>query len=162
MRGLKNENERSDPETLQRHPHSLEARFANTVLPNYWFAQDGEAYLELAVEQRLLQDFNCANAKFMQAAIFGASDLWATYGEAVVQEINPDGNAVNTRLLIDGRPVGVFADDTLARGQWPGVLNPKAADSGKVARRAWEHFKLTNTEGAGEMPAEWTGTPPPN
>ncbi len=135
----------------------LAQRFAEGM-PDFYFVQDGDEHVTLTAQQRALQDFNCSNGKFTMIAIYG-QDPWTAYGESVVQSIDADGAAVNTRILVNGKCVGFFADDTAARGRWPATINPKAADAGKVARAAYQRFRQSNRASAEPMPAGWAGTP---
>lgn len=147
-------------ELLAETDNPLAQRFA-ADMPDFWFCQDGEEHVTLTAAQERLQDFNCNNVTFTHTFVFGA-DLWKTYGEAIVRDVDPTtGEFQDRRLLSGGKAVGVLASDKPARGpRYPATVNPKAADAGKVARAAYAHFVLTNRPNAGPMPGEWSGRPP--
>lgn len=126
----------------------LQLRFAAT-LPEWWFVQDQEAYVDLTTEQQALQEFNCGNARFTIGIMGRAADgstMWRTFWPAVVREWNEAKQATEDIPIVhtDGKPVYAVPNDSRTWGGKSLTTNPRVADMEKVVRAAYAYFKLTN------------------
>ena len=149
---------------LKANPDPLAQRYA-AGLPEFWFVQDGDSYVTLTDEQDRLQDYNTSNARFT-LKLFTGSNLWETFADAVRLIEDPatvDGSLKHERILVDGKPVGVFAADMPKRGIYPVVKNPRVEDVDKVIRKAYANFYARNkdaTHDIGELGGVFgSGTP---
>lgn len=128
----------------------LAERFVST-LPEYWFVQDMETYVQVDAEQEKLQEYNCSYARFMLAMMGGNNTkevLWRSFWQAHRLEYDAANDRTIQAPLLDpkGNLVHAVANDSVTFGGKVLTQNPRVADMGGVVRRAYDYFVLTNKD----------------
>lgn len=142
---------REELEQAAKTGDKLAARFVST-LPEHWYVQDMEDYIELDTEQQKLQEYNCSFARFTFAMMGGNNTkevLWRSFWPAHQLEVREEGGqerTVQVAIMENGKPVHAVPNDSVTFSGKVLTRNPRVEDMGGVVRRAYDYFVARNKD----------------
>jgi len=132
-------------ELLDKRDDKLAQRYANTVLPEYWYVQDMEAYLtDYTPDMEKNQEYACAQARFNPAS---HPDKFTFWFYAYKSEVDEDGHGREVIIYKDNKAVGAVASDSRnASGTKLLKANPRVVDMAGMVRRNYQYFYDRNKD----------------